>query len=319
MRRRTCDGSGYPVSVIVTHDRAHLDESATITVLRRYGEDHFPGVSKASVEIYNQNEHTDGRSEAEWLGDGYLFLGVGGGQFDDHPHERFPEDCVFTMILKTLGLYENRAWKKIADQVLHEDRHGGAHELHLANIIKQLHRRENLEGVLAIVDAIVMANYDAQASFIKAQTIVAQPTCQGTVQNHKNGRLYTVCVVQSDNEDVSRAARDKHGPNAILVVIRNSAGHIYISSGKRQGLYDLSALAARLRGREQQVREFERYITNQRQLEADGMVHGWYHQVEAAALFCGSLTQPHLPGSSLLFEEIIATALDFLAETNLRG
>lgn len=312
----TITATATAISTIVTHDRPHLDEGAGIAVLRSYGEKIFPGIRRAKIEIYDPEKHEDGRSEEAWLQDGYLFLGVRGGDFDDHPHEKFPHDCVFTLVLEALGLDNDPAWKEIARHVLTEDRHGASNQLHLAQLVKVLHQQNGVETVLKFIAFAISALYNDQCAFVEAQRIVDQPECLTPIWNSSKEREYFLCAVEGDNPNLSKAARGRNGVNALLVVQKNSKGQIYISSNKKLGMRNLDLLAAMLRRQEQEARELEP-ITDPCQLAADGMCQGWYHQKEAAALFCGSLTQPHLPGSSISFEEITRTAALFLERVQL--
>ena len=64
---------------IVTHSRPHLDEIAAIWILRKFGEQTFPGISTAQLIFWETGGQTpDGRSSQEYDNEGYLLLGVGG-------------------------------------------------------------------------------------------------------------------------------------------------------------------------------------------------------------------------------------------------
>lgn len=50
-----------------------MDEIAAIWILRKFGEEKFPGVSKAPIEFWNNGGNTpDGRSADEYERDGIL-------------------------------------------------------------------------------------------------------------------------------------------------------------------------------------------------------------------------------------------------------
>lgn len=304
----------FPVHTFVTHVRPHLDELAAIWALRQFGEERYPGAKQARVVAYDPAEHQDDRSEAQWLGDGFLFLGVRGGDFDDHPHERFPQDCVFTLVLKAVGRRDDLSLDELAYHVLVEDRNGAPHALHVAQIIKLLHRIEHPDEVLRFAEMALTALWERQKSFLKTRDVVGRPENLQIVRNEAAGRDFVLCVVESDSEDASAAARDKrNGPDAALVVQKNSRGHIYISSSRRQGVCDITPLVVELRSAEQELQHFGPRVDDIEQLGADGMFLGWYHQHQAAAAFCGSLTAPHQPVSKIDLGEIRNMAVWFLA------
>lgn len=302
-----------PIHTIVTHVRPHLDELAAIWALRQFGEKKYPGADKAKIVWFDPAEHLDDRSEAQWLGEGYLFLGVRGGEFDDHPHERFPDDCVFTLVLEALGKHEDPSLDELAHHVLSEDRNGAPHALHVAQVIKHLHRSASFDQVLSFAEIALTALWERQKSFLEVLDVVRRPEHLQVVLNEITGREFVLCVVESDNEDVSVAARDKrNGPDAALVVQKNSRGHIYISSSHRQGVCDITPLVIELRGAEQELQHFGPQVEDVEQLGGDGMFLGWYHQRQAAAAFCGSLTSPHQPASEIGLGEIRNMAVWFL-------
>lgn len=302
-----------PIHTIVTHVRPHLDELAAIWALRQFGEKKYPGADKAKIVWFDPAEHLDDRSEAQWLGDGYLFLGVRGGEFDDHPHERFPDDCVFTLLLRALGLYEDPTLDELVYHVLSEDRNGAPHALHVAQIIKHLHRGVDFDDVRKFAEMALTATWERQKLILAVRDVVGRPENLQIVCNEATGREFVLCVVEHDSEEVSVAARDKrNGPNAALVVQRNSRGHIYISSSHRQGVCDITPLVIELRSAEQELQHFGPQVEDIEQLGGDGMFLGWYHQRQAAAAFCGSLTSPHQSASKIDLGEIRKMAAWFL-------
>lgn len=314
----------FPIHTMVTHFRLHEDEAAGIEALRLYGCAKYPGADTATIEFFDPAKHLDDRSEAEWLGDGYLFLGVRGGRFDDHPHEKFPHDCVFTMVVKDLGLGEDPAWQRLMKHVLAEDRQGAPHDLHLAALCKNLHQQKvPLETLLEFVRLGLFEGYlKSQQKFQAALKTVHEQARVHTIVNDRDGTLLTLAIVDGvDDESISKAARARDGLNAALVIHRNSAGNVYISSSRRLGVINVSWLAAELRIREQRERpdDFDDYFSaDDSQLRDDGDVQGWYHQLAAGAIFCGSLTAPHVKPTVLPLETIAELAEEFLREVRLK-
>jgi len=103
----------YPITIIVTHPNMHSDEHFAIWMLRKFGEELFPGVGEAFISFWNDEykatNNKDGRTREDWLNEGTLLVGVGGDEksfFDEHPSEgeRKGNDCAATLVAKYLGI-----------------------------------------------------------------------------------------------------------------------------------------------------------------------------------------------------------------------
>lgn len=317
--------SCWPVTTIVTHERPHLDELAAIWALRHWGPQRYRGIEGARIEFFDQAVHLDDRSEDAWLGDGYLFIGVRGGRFDDHPHERFPEDCAFTLVLKDLEIIDKHrvirdpAITKIVRDVLTEDRKGSPCSLHLAAIIKARHRILPWQDTVRDAELSLEALYEQQRSFYEAVEVVRNSSPISVV-NRPSGRRLVLVVAESDNEDISAAARWKEGAHAALVVHRHpdkpdgSGGITYISTNHFLGIGKLGWLAIELRRAEQEAKG-EITVCDRKRLSADGVlpeVPEWYHHQAAGQLYNGSLTALHVPRTRLSLETITQLCVSFL-------
>lgn len=315
----------FPVHTVVTHRRQHLDEYAALWALRRWGTACYPGIEGAEVVEFDPAAYLDGRSETEWMGDGYLFVGVGGGRYDDHPHDRFPNDCAFTLVLHDLGVNADPALNELKRHILYEDKNGGAHPLHIALVIKQLHR---VAGE-ADIDRFAMLSFEAlylqQTSFQEALRVVLDPGCQKTAQNRSSGDALKLVVVENnDNEDVSRAARSKDGPNAALVLHRSTWGSTYIAGSTRLGTRDLTSLVECLRQGELTARG-ETTAVDRSLLRSEGTITDdegvWYFlhggNTGAGQIFNRSLTTPGAPQTKLTTEQITEHCIGFLRSVRL--
>lgn len=304
------------ITTIVTHGKPHLDELSAIWALRRYGTEIFPGVDTASIERFDPEKHDTSGPEHPWLDQGYLFLGCGGYRFDDHPHEKFPNDCVFTMICDALGFAENRAWRDLQRYILREDKQAKVHSLHLAALIKSIHNAEitDIDTVLGFVELALDAFLKCQEKFWAAlEYLQNNGTCY-TVRHGETGRELKLVVVDStDNTEIAQAARFERGLDADLVIHRNKRGQVYISPNKRKGMRQVDWLAAQLRFQEQQFTSFPGgKVCDFCVLTGDGMLHNWYHQKGAGAIMNGSSTATHVPPTKLALDSIVRIAMRFL-------
>lgn len=301
------------ITQIVTHERPHLDEITARFALIREGKDQYSNVRNADIVVFDPKIHVDERSEEEWEQEGTLFVGVREGRFDDHPHTRYPDDCALTLVLKHLRADQDPSWKWLAGHVKREDKHGATDALHLATVIKAMSRTMTAGEVIRHVDPMLEALLEQQRSFSDAVRIAAG-SWRSDVENPNTGKTYRLVVVDDcDNEDVARAARWEHGTNAALVIHRNTKGHVYISSSRRQGITRVGWLVAQLRYKEQARDRSLDHVSEFRARAVDGALHRWYHHEEGGAIYSGSLTSPNSEITHLPLEEIRAIAIEFLA------
>lgn len=138
--------NGRTVSEIVTHVR-HPDEYVAIFLLRKYGQTLFPGVNTTRLVIEpNGNNCT----EVFWeeLENGRLYLGQGGGPFDEHSHngQRDSDDSATARVIRVLGVPLNTHLKReFIDAITREDATAQLDgKLNLAYIKKIMARMEEL-------------------------------------------------------------------------------------------------------------------------------------------------------------------------------
>lgn len=319
------------VHTIVTHARPHLDEVAAICVLRKYGGQLFPGIEKAKIVVFDPGKIHDvmKKTEEEWSDDGFLFVGVGGRNwmFVDHSHEDHPEECVFTMALKCLGLDKELAWRQVGEEVLREDRNGASSLLHIAPLVKAAYGYMDFEE--AVVEIPRMVNFFLLGAYRKKQeafqaALAEQEradVCQVIdVENEHTGLTHKLLVVRSNNSETAVAAR--HHGATLVVHVRDAElpmQQVYISCDKKQGLRRIDWLVSRIRRREHQLQCSALGVDfgemGQEALESDGELLGWCYQRNAGALFNRTLTADYAARTKLTIEEITDWAKQFLKST----
>lgn len=134
--------SEQKIKKIVTHLRPHADELVALMLLRKFpeGEEKFPGVKNAEISFLKTGELPDGKT-AEDFSD-TLFLGCGGGMFDEHAtskKERSEGETCATLVARKLGIDKDKALEKILHFIKEEDLGGSKVKNELPMIIKFLH------------------------------------------------------------------------------------------------------------------------------------------------------------------------------------
>ena len=142
-------------------------------LLKKFGENKFPGISKARIVCWNSGDGNGvgvKRSVDDYEKEGALFIGVGGGRFDEHPvasGERKQNECSATLVAKALGIADDPSLEKILKFALNNDIKAAASPFDLAYITKIMHQRypDNSDKVMEWVMAGLEAKYQEQDSF----------------------------------------------------------------------------------------------------------------------------------------------------------
>lgn len=144
------------VTTVVTHHKPHVDEVVALWLLRRFGEDIFPGVQTATIEYINPGRALpDGRNAADWEAEGKLLLGVGGGLFDEHPdagEDRAVDASATTLVAEALGLMRNRDLRAILRYAQNNDAKGAHMMFDLAELVYAFYADSDREGGLTPED-----------------------------------------------------------------------------------------------------------------------------------------------------------------------
>ena len=297
------------IKKIATHVRPHLDEIVAIWLLSMFGEERYPGAAEATIEYWaGGGETPTGQPASEYEANGYLLVGTGGGRFDEHGRngDKGKEgDCAATLVAKDLGIDQDAALAKILKFTLTNDLRGASHPFDLAAMIKSMYQLypEDSERVIAWAIDALNAKYLEQKAFVDAQTTELENAEVLTIT--AGAKEFTMVVVESDNEHVSKAARSKDGLDAAIVVQKRSRGNVQIYTNKRHGL-QLLDLAQMLRLEEQHLKG-RMVTTDWKVLVAEGKVEGaeeWYYHHEGQMLLNGSLSAPDVPPTNISLDRI---------------
>jgi len=295
--------------MIITHERPHLDEITAIWLLRKFGEEKFPGISTAKIEYRDSSVLCEYSIEA-YEREGILLVGIGGGRFDEHPTvngSRKEDECCATLVAKELGLEEEPTLKPILKFVRNEDL-GGGQQFDLAGIVKLLHEQfPNDPG--KVIDWAIMGleakYYDGFQFWNSAKEEFERHAVVESFVSQK-GETLKMASITSDNEQVAKFARSVVGGNAAVVIQKKLSGNIQIYTNRRFGvdLYDV----VRMIRLEEQKAKGNVVISEWRALSNEGKVVGseeWFFHEAGQMLLNGSLTAKDVPATRIPFSRIV--------------
>lgn len=306
------------IHTVVTHHRPHLDEICALMLLRRFGEERFPGIGTARLDYWTNDGEQNGRAAEEYEKDGILLLGVGGGRFDEHAAGDAPrktKECCATLVAKELGIEDDPALESILRFVRTTDLNE-ASPFDLASIVKMLHARypRQPEHAIEFATWILEAKLEEQQRFWN-ETARAFTNCSelrtilGTCTTDSGVRTLNllVAVIGTDDELMNRYARAKQGTNAAIVVQVTSRGNVQIFTNRRWNILSLYDIVKILRIKEQE-KAGAPLTTNWRELQGEAQVPGaeaWYFHERGEMILNGALSAPDVPPTKLSIEEIL--------------
>jgi len=295
---------------ILTHERPHLDEIVAIWLLRKFGEQRFPGVATATVSFTSLRKLAEaGLKPGDYEQQGILLLGIGGGRFDEHPtmeEERKADDCATTLVAKELGIGDDPSLAKILRFVRAADVQGNASPFDISYVVKLLHARYPADPHRVIEWALVAieAKHEEQLRFFTV--VKPEFDAKARVEEIAVGkRRLKMVTIDSDEDGIHKYARSEYGARAAVVVQRRSNGNVAVFGNKQAGI-DLREAAKLLRLAEREAKGLE-LAHDEERLLAEGYAPGaeeWFYHKQGQMLLNGSLTQADVPATRLSLDRI---------------
>jgi hypothetical protein len=295
---------------LLTHERPHLDEIVAIWLLRKFGEQRFPGSGTAAVSFTSVRKLAEaGLKPEDYEARGMLLLGVGGGRFDEHPtleEGRKAGDCATTLVAKELGISDDPALAKILRFVRAADVEGNASPFDVSYVVKLLHPRFPTDPHKVIEWALVAieAKYEEQRRFFTV--VKPEFDAKAKVEEIAVGqRRLRMVTIDSDEDGIHKYARSEYGARAAVVIQRRAKGNVAVFGNKQAGV-DLREAAKLLRLAEQAAKG-QMVTTDEERLTAEGQVPGaeeWFYHKQGQMLLNGSLTQADVPATRLGLDQI---------------
>ena len=221
------------IHTIITHPNPHLDEIVAIWLLTEYGEDLYPGISQAAIAFWNDvyERWNKQASEEQWLGQGFLLIGIGNGQFDEHAgngNDQKNGDCAATLVAKHLGVDQDPELQTLLDYTLDTDSNQVKHrwgQMTWSVLIKRMHGRRPDPQIIDRVFEDIDDLQDEQNEFYSCSE--DWPGEDGVLSIERGDLTCNVAFVESDRERMHAWVRHSF-KDVDLVVIRRSIGHVHI-------------------------------------------------------------------------------------------
>lgn len=289
---------------IGTHENGHLDDFVAIKLIKDKGEQIFSEISKAKVVVYGPNTK-----------DNSLFIGIGGGQFDDHVSDtdiNGKKTVSATMLVaKKLGIDKNPELERFISYVNANDVYGSSGgEFELPSIVHLFSKHFGNEIAYDFVSKFIDAKVAEQEKFLQAVEEFKKIKIVNFDLGYHNVRI---AGIATENDQILKAARSCYNDNYqadILVVFREN-GHVQIFKIAYDCMIDFSEIVKKLR-----IAEFSKKdinfgdiiykMSNFNTVSEDDV---WCYPFETAILN-GSFSRPDAPPTKLDRQEIYKAILE---------
>lgn len=293
------------VKGFVTHQWPHLDELAAIWALCKWGKE----IGDPHIAYWKFGEKAE-----DWQAQGYVVIGVGGSNLDEHPangQSRVEGDCSFTRTLKELGIDDNPSLQAMVKPIANEDGHAGLGLLGIPSGVKVIHQMYPEDPFAAYVWAATWldAEYQRQMAFHGAD-FDSRTEWQEIPFNGKSLKLAVISCEGPIRAELAQLGAVARSRGANIIIQRWGAeeefGHVQVFTRKHPviGLRDVVRML-----RVEELRHHDKQnVMEWRILEASGSVDGipeWYYQIAGQMLLNGSLTAREVPPTHIPLAKIV--------------
>lgn len=297
------------VRKIALHANPHLDEALAVWVLGKFGEEQFPGISKATLIYWGQGKTPDNMTAQEWLEkEGVLAIGIGGGMFDEHGFGS--DDCAATLIAKHLGIQNDEALKSLLEYVRRHDKGELiSSPFHLGAIFRMIQAGQGDKNALLWAFSAFDAAHKDQIRFLEARAEFAKKA-KIRVIDGPNGQKFILAIVESENTKMPRLARSPHGAKADIVVVKNpGTGQVLVTLSKRTmaSLREVVRVIRLLELKKRGKLVISNWEDTWRRLEGGRTpkLETWFYHQQMEMLMNGSLSAPEVPPTQLKISQIV--------------
>jgi hypothetical protein len=245
-----------PISKIIIPTRVQCDTAAAIFILKKFGNEQFPEIQDATIEIWSQVP--EGETEESLRAKGTLLIDIGGGIFDHH--DEADKITATDLICNYLGLSENPALEKLRSFVQRSDFFGKGiissdpldRAFGLPGLIVNVNKQYNSEPnvVANIIIPLIDAHYfEEERRTIDIPKEFEEKMQSGDIElfsEKQHGKNLKCIFIASDNMSMAGFLRSQNGGRYDVVALQLSSGHINILTRPTKKV-DLRHLVAVLR------------------------------------------------------------------------
>lgn len=307
-------GSAGVIKKIILPTMPQPDTLAAIFLLKKFGEEQYPGVKTAGLEIWQILP--EGETAESLERKGYLLMDVGGGPLD---HHNKPKGATASLLVaEHLGITDKPSIAKLLEYARRDDLFGRGtvsedpidRAFGLSALIYNLSKAlsGNPERVAEIVMPVFAGHY-------REETKRTEELPKEFEECMKEGKVAVADIrqrdkklravfIESDNGSFAGYLRSVNGGKYDLVIQRMSIGHVNILTRPAKRL-DLRSLACLVRIRESELagRDLEDDLSSLARPARHPAVKEWYYDRATNSLQNGGLNPKEIPATRIPWHE----------------
>lgn len=290
--------------------RPQVDTIIAISILKRYGEDKFPGISEAKYRTDVQADEIE--DEDSMSEEGILLIDVGGGRFDHHNKET--KTTATNLIAQYLEESSNPALQKLIQLAERDDFYGkgtiSADPLDrafgfsgLVGVLNKKYVNDPeivIETMVTILGAFIQEEEKRAFEMPKELEEKLANGKAETFQVKQRGKKLKCIFIETDNTSMAGFLRSKLGGGFDVVALKLVSGHINILTRPMQRV-DLRSLAVLIRVQEMESQHKEIDV-EPRILSVVGTykdVPEWYYDTATNSLLNGGPNPQNIKATSI--------------------
>ncbi|OGZ31695.1 MAG: hypothetical protein A3H02_01360 [Candidatus Niyogibacteria bacterium RIFCSPLOWO2_12_FULL_41_13] len=298
---------------IIIPTQPHPDTIVAIFLLKKFGEEKFPGIKEAQIEI--KSVITQKETEENLAKQGILILDLGGGKFDHHNKKN---QTLSDLVADDLEIKDDPALTKLLQYARRDDIFGkgiistdlldrafGLSAL-IANLNKSLIGNPN--RVVDIILPILTAHYNEEERRTKLlpreleKKIKSEEVLIFEIKSDE--KKIKIIMIKSDNPSMAGYLKSQIGGKFDIVVQCLSSGHINILTRPTKRI-NLKGLAAAIRLKEAEFSGINLEI-NANELMKYGRLNEapqWYYDPATNSLLNGGLNPQGIESTKIKWED----------------
>jgi hypothetical protein len=283
----------------------------------------YPGIRDAEILTWTTGTVSpDGKTWRDYLAEGTLLIGVGGGPLDEHPSPEFGDRkakgmSTMKLVAKDLGLDKSQLYRRLIQQVTKGDLEKAESQLDISVVVKAKHRRgASLDEVIRWVFPAFDDMVASQQQFLDA---VREARNVELVEiDGPNGQKVCVGLGYSENEQLWAGARyyfQGRGKQLAALVECRSSGSVQVFGNQNLGV-SMRRVAGAWRYHELCARNLKRDAEDyKKSLEDPGqmtLVPNICYQIPGENVLNRSETAPGVEVTCLAADEIRDLVCDYI-------
>ena len=303
-----------PITTIVLPTTLQPDTLAAIFLLKKFGEEKYPGIKTADIIIWQVVP--EGQNSESLEKKGYLLIDMGGGRFDHHTK---PKGATASLLAANdLEVVEKPALSKLLEYARRDDLFGRGtisedpidRAFGLSALIYNLNKScvGKPERVVEIIMPVLAGHYNEEVrrteelpkEFAEAQ----QSGKVSMIDARQRDKKLHVIFIESDNGSLAGYLRSSSGGRFDIVVQKMRTGHVNILTRptKRPDLRSLVCLI-RIREAEMSGRQLEEDISSLYRPARHPAIKEWYYDHATNSIQNGGLHPKEIPPTKILWSE----------------